>query len=514
MNPIIRQLTTLLIVILSIAKVQAQAVRWSKIEGSDEKARLIIMADMGNEPDEQQQMMHLLLYSNEFDLEGLLAVTGKYLGPHMSNPKQQRLYPELFDELIDGYAKVYKSLKKHDSNYPTPDYLHSIVAAGQSGYGSESIGESMQSDGSNLLVKVFERDDPRPIVIIVNAGSNTLAQALFDYGNKYGDKATKRVTKRLRVIENGAQDDSGAYICHNYPDIYWVRSNYQAYCYGGPMGNSRLKDGSDIHKNQLGPYTWEPYEYSALGQHQWALEHIIGNHGAFGAYWPLRQFGNGAISFVEGGGTVPWLCTINRGLSHINNLDWGGWSGRYGREKMENYMSKHESVEKDEHRYKPFMMYGEEVDSWVDPETGELYENLYTAVWRWRRALFNDFKYRMDWCNSSVEDTNHNPTVVIDGDESRSILTAKIKSGSTITIDASESFDTDGDTLYFSWYNYKEAGNFCGEIEIKDADKPKIMIDIPLDAKGSELHIILELRDNLLHKDAAFSYRRLLIECN
>ncbi len=509
----IRQLVTLIIVISSINTVQAEQIEWSKLEGSDDKVRLIIMADMGNEPDEQQQMMHLLLYSNEFDLEGLLAVTGKYLGPHMSNPKHQRLYPELFNELIDGYAKVYKNLKRHDSEYPDPEYLHTIVAAGQSGYGSESIGENLSSEGSVLLVKSFEKDDPRPIVIIVNAGSNTLAQALLEYGNKHGKGATKKLTKKLRVIENGAQDDSGAYICHNYPNIYWVRSNYQAYCYGGPMGNSRIKDGSDKHKNQMGPYTWEPYEYSALGQHQWALEHIIGNHGPFGAYWPLRQFSSGTISFVEGGGTIPWLCTINRGLSHIDNLDWGGWSGRYGEEKTENYISKHESVQKDEHRYKPFNMYSEEVDRWIDPETEEIYENLYTAVWRWRRAFFNDFKYRMDWCNSPTEKVNHNPTPVIDGDESRSILKIKIKSGSTITINASESFDIDGDTLYFSWYNYKEAGSYDDEIDIRGGDTSKVSIDIPSDAKGCELHIILELRDNN-HKEASFSYRRLIIECN
>ena len=38
------------------------------------KHRLIILADMGNEPDEEQQMAHMLMGSNEFDLEGLMAV--------------------------------------------------------------------------------------------------------------------------------------------------------------------------------------------------------------------------------------------------------------------------------------------------------------------------------------------------------------------------------------------------------------------------------------------------------
>ncbi len=34
-------------------------------EPPSQKARLIILADMGNEPDEEQQMVHMLMYSNE-----------------------------------------------------------------------------------------------------------------------------------------------------------------------------------------------------------------------------------------------------------------------------------------------------------------------------------------------------------------------------------------------------------------------------------------------------------------
>ena len=57
------------------------------------KSRLIIMADMGNEPDEEQQMIHMLMCSNEFDLEGLIAVTGKYLQPAHPEPYRQVLHP-------------------------------------------------------------------------------------------------------------------------------------------------------------------------------------------------------------------------------------------------------------------------------------------------------------------------------------------------------------------------------------------------------------------------------------
>ena len=60
-----------------------------------EKTRLIIMADMGNEPDEEQHMMHMLMYSNMFDLEGLIACSGKYLHDGRDGFKG-KVHPEFF----------------------------------------------------------------------------------------------------------------------------------------------------------------------------------------------------------------------------------------------------------------------------------------------------------------------------------------------------------------------------------------------------------------------------------
>ena len=56
-------------------------------------SRLIILADMGNEPDEEQQMAHMIMCSNEFELEGLIAVSGIYLRPEPRDP-YRRVLPE------------------------------------------------------------------------------------------------------------------------------------------------------------------------------------------------------------------------------------------------------------------------------------------------------------------------------------------------------------------------------------------------------------------------------------
>ncbi|MHC4432001.1 MAG: DUF1593 domain-containing protein [Planctomycetota bacterium] len=144
-------------------------------------SRLIILADMGNEPDEVQQMVHMIMCSSEFELEGLIAVSGIYLRPESKDPYRRVLHPELFTEIIDAYAKVYPNLQKHASGWHTPEYLRSIVASGQPGYGFDDVDEGKSSPGSELIIKAVTKDDPRPVWIVVNAGSNTLAQALRDY---------------------------------------------------------------------------------------------------------------------------------------------------------------------------------------------------------------------------------------------------------------------------------------------------------------------------------------------
>jgi len=471
--------------------------------------RLIILADMGNEPDEEQQMMHMLMCCNELELEGLIAVTGKYLQPASKNPYKQKIHPELFHHLIEGYEKVYPNLLQHSPGYHDPEYLRSIVASGQTGYGIADTGEGKSTEGSRLIIKALEKKDPNPLYIVVNAGSNTLAQALIDFQDSHSDAELSEAISRIRVFENGAQDNAGAWICANFPDIHWVRSNFQTYCYGGPS-----HDGATRHADwsmDLGPHTWQPYDYSPLGQHHWALEHIVGDHGPFGMYWPLRQFEGGRIAFLEGGGTVPWLGLVNKGLYDIDNPWWGGWSGRFSREKKENYWSRHASVNADEKGVAPFKMYVEASDTWINPDEGKQYEGIYVPVWRWRQAFFNDFICRMDWCEQSYENANHHPVAVLNGDMSDDILIMEVSPGDEISLDASASKDPDGDELDISWWYYPEAGTFTGEPVITNASGKKTSISIPDNSSGKEIHIILEVKDQS-EVASLWDYRRVVFK--
>ena len=458
-----------------------------------EKNRLIVLADMGNEPDEEQQMVHMMLYNNEFDLEGLVAVTGKFLRPESNIPYKQKLHPELFHEIIDCYEKVWENLKLHAEGWHEPRYLKDIVAVGQSGYGIADTGVGKSSEGSKLIEKVLLREDDRPLYIVVNAGSNTLAQTLIDLQQKLSKKKLDEVVSKIRVYENGAQDNAGAWICREFPSIHWVRSNYQTYSYGGPS----IDGGADNkgERKNLGPYTWEPYSYDGIGQHQWLLEHIIGNHGWLGTKYPIRQFRKGGISFMEGGGTIPWLPLVNQGLNDIDKPWYGGWGGLFTREKVKNVYSKHTSVNVDEKEYGNFFLYTERPDKWVEETTGIDYSGLYAPVWRWRRAFVEDFKCRMDWCTQSYKNANHAPIIVLNGDTLEKIHEYNVKAGESLLLDATGTKDPDGDYLNFNWWVYPEAGTFNGTIDLPRTHTPKLSVTVPQGAKGSEIHLILEVYD-------------------
>lgn len=466
-----------------------------------ERPRLIILADMGNEPDEEQQMVHMLMYSNEFELEGLIAVTGRFL--------RQGPRPDLFFRLIEGYEKVVDNLRLHAEGWPEPAYLRSKVAGGQEKYGMSDTGPGKTTPGSRLIIKALEKPDPRPLYIVVNAGSNTLAQALIDYEAANGREAMVKIADKLRVFENGAQDDAGAWIVNRYPEIHWIRSNYQTYAYAGPGIDGAANNRGDAR--QLGPHTWKPYAYSGTGQHQWALEYLKGNNGPLMALWPIRQFQRGGISFLEGGGTIPWLGLVNKGLYDNENPHRGGWSGRFSRERVLNCWSKHSDVKNEEQLSSPFMMFIEDADSWTDPETGEKYSCIFTPVWRWRRAFFNDFAARAKWCNQPYSNANHNPMVVIDGNSGRDFIFRTAKPGGILTFDASMSTDPDMDSLIFNWYIYPEAGTYTGEVSILNSSAAIAELRIPDNSAGSEIHLILEVTDDRPDPYRLFSYRRIIV---
>jgi len=474
----------------------------------EQKHRLIILTDMENEPDDSQTMVKLLMYSNEIDIEGLIAVTSIHL--------QNLVFPESITDRVRAYGVVRPNLVKHTTGWPTEEYLLARVAGGQRGYGMGAVGDGRSTEGSELIIRAADRDDPRPIWVAINAGANTLAQAFWDVRRTRTDEEIALFAKKIRVYDDSGQDDAGAWIAHNFPDVFFIRSSSQVFGLFGPSEN-------------VGPQSWAP-----LDQYDWAELNVRTRHGVLGALYPQRQFKNGMFGFMEGGGTSTWIGLVNKGLFEPDEISWGGWGGRFSWEKSQIRAGQFNSDDP-ERPYFPYLMYPQ-ADDWSFEWTGDegnLSNTSYDTVgwktfapfWRWRDAYTNDFKARMDWCVTDYLHANHHPVVSLFGDENRTTVRLTVEQGERIELDASASWDPDDkvryfpqwgfpdhpDPLSFKWYCYPEAGTYGGAIALEGCANPVCTLTVPADSAGKQIHIILEVTDND-HDAPLTSYRRIVMD--
>jgi hypothetical protein len=129
--------------------------------------RVIVLTDIENEPDDTQSMVRFLTYSNQWDVEGLVATTSVH--------QRDKTAAWRIREIIEAYAKVQENLVKHEPGYPTADYLLSVLREGRPAYGMNAVGQDMDSPGSEMIIRVVDREDTRPVWVLVWGGPNCLA---------------------------------------------------------------------------------------------------------------------------------------------------------------------------------------------------------------------------------------------------------------------------------------------------------------------------------------------------
>ncbi len=181
-----------------------------------EKPRVINTTDLGADPDDIQSMVRQLVCANEFDLEGLIVATGCW--------KKTQSNTEMLDEIVNAYEKAYPNLKVHAKGFPTPDYLKSISLMGQTGYGMADVGTGKDSPGSELIIASVDKDDPRPVWVMGWGGMNNAAQAIWKVRETRSEQELKKFLGKLRLFDILGQDDAGAWIAKNFPDVFYIRA--------------------------------------------------------------------------------------------------------------------------------------------------------------------------------------------------------------------------------------------------------------------------------------------------
>ena len=87
--------------------------------------RCIVLTDIvrGIEVDDIQSLVRLLLYSNDIEIEGLIAATSCFV------KRETQKNALLIHRVIDGYEKVRDNLARHADGYPEAGELHAVTAA-------------------------------------------------------------------------------------------------------------------------------------------------------------------------------------------------------------------------------------------------------------------------------------------------------------------------------------------------------------------------------------------------
>ena len=195
---------------------------FSQAQSTNNKLRVLVLTDIENEPDDAMSMVRFLTYSNQWDVEGLVATTSVH--------QKDKIAAWRIREIVDAYGKVRSNLLLHEPGYPTAEYLLSVLKEGRTDYGMNAVGKGMDSPGSELIIKAVDKNDARPVWVLVWGGPNCLAQALWKVKQTRSADAVKKFVNKLRVYTISDQDDSGPWIRKTFPGLFYIASpGFHAY---------------------------------------------------------------------------------------------------------------------------------------------------------------------------------------------------------------------------------------------------------------------------------------------
>ena len=401
-----------------------------------DRVRLLVMTDISSlfarqgEPDDTESLIRLLLYADRFGIEGLIA-THTYNGDCVN--------PDYIRAIIHRYGDVHANLLLHSPHFPPADHLLSLVKTGHTD--RHNMGEGMDTEGSDWIISVVDKPDPRPVWITIWGGPRELAQALWTVEQTRSSEEFAAFKSKIRVHAIIDQDNTAGWIREHNPDLFYI-TNYHAF-------RGMYRDGD-----------------ASLVSPEWVDTNIIHDHGPLGESYPNYAGGDpwGKVKGVKEGDTPSFLYLMPNGLGDPKHPEWGSWGGRFNAPGPHYYDAK---------------------------DTVDGIRNERATVYRWRPAYQAGFAARMDWCTQPREKANHEPIAAITGNQEMTV-----PPGSIINLSAEGAFDPDGDRLSYDWFFYSEPSSYDGPLTIEDADKQQARFIAPAVDSPGTIHIVLTVTDD------------------
>ena len=433
---------------------------WSLASENGLKPRLVVCTDIASadvEPDDMESMVRLMAYADLFEIEALITSVGWNCDPYPIEWAQylQRVIEAYRQDvpklMIRSGQKKFLPINKENTQqeigyWPSADYLKGRTVMGSIHGGIKVIGEDNDSPGSDLLIRLADEKDPRPIYVAAWGGANTLAQAIWRVKQTRSAEELKQFVRKFRIYTITDQDmQYNMRMDRAYSSHMWLRQEF--------------KDDLQFIWDEG---TWQ--EQCELGKQNWPLhKDFIQGKGALGKEYPTYKWG------VEGD-TPSFLYVIPYGLNDPEDPRQAGWAGYHERGLCADSLTTAWT-------------------SWKDP-VRSISIGYKTRFYPDEIA---DFMARMQWADEGRG--NHNPQVIINRIKGHQPVHLQAKAGGNICLNASKSKDPDGDALTFHWWQQPEIGTT--KVTINQPDQSITSIHIPSDAiSGDTVHLICEVHDS------------------
>lgn len=489
------------VMLVAVAPAQAQV-----------KPRVIVTADP--ELDDQNSLIRYLLYSSDFDTEGLIYASSQFhwrgdgKGTSFMVPGREytRLNPNpcpctswrwkegerFIDEAVEHYEQVYDNLKVHDAGYPTPAYLKSRVFEGNVEFDGDM---SKDTAGSNRIKEVLLDDEGGPVYLLAWGGQSTIGRALKSIKQTYEGTPEwpaiyAKVSRKAIIQAFGDQDNVNAqYIKPNWPEIEFRQMSTSIWGYGArgavlPADAHILNtEWMKANVSDVGPFgsfyrVWgdgkqmvpgDVFDYFGIaGKTRAELQAM----GYFVWTGPQPQG-----SWISEGDTSTFMNVVDNGLRAHQDASFGGWGGRNAQD--------------------------------VNPATGTPNSNYASA--RWFGFAQRDFAARMKWSvTPTFAGANHEPVVSVNGP-----LNVSAAPGETVRLEGLAT-DPDGHALTFKWWQYTDADTYPGAVVLSGANSRNVSFEVPANSvvppnavPGHTIHMILEVTDD--GTPALTRYQRVIV---